>query len=184
MQQNMERPLHFLTTIVLHIHMDPTNSAWWSRCLSKPCGSQSRVIYVPYIWNFGTKMAIALTKIHATKHGTASPFSNYQCISHPYGSNKQCLVIWMSIKALWKSFKSDLFAVDLKFWNWNGNSPDQDPCNKTWNDLSIFQLLLYFTSIWIQQTVVGDLDVYHGPVEVIQEWFICRGLEISELKWQ
>jgi hypothetical protein len=83
MQQNMERHLHFPTTTAFHIHMDPTNSAWWSRCLSKPCGSQSRVIYLLWTWNFGTEIAIALTKIHATKHGTASPFSNYHCISHP-----------------------------------------------------------------------------------------------------
>jgi hypothetical protein len=44
------------------------------------------------------------TKIHATKHGMASPFSNYHCISHPYASNKQCLMVQISIKALWKSF--------------------------------------------------------------------------------
>ena len=93
MQQNMEWPLHFPTTTAFHIHMHPTNSAWSSRCLSRPCGSHSGVIYLPWAWNFGTKMAIAPTKIHATKHGMASQFSNYHCISHPYASNKQCLMV-------------------------------------------------------------------------------------------
>jgi hypothetical protein len=78
-----------------------------------------------------------------------------------------------------------LSAVDLKFWNSNGHSPDQDPCNKTWDGLSIFQLPLHFTSICIQQTVLDGPNVYRGPVEVIQHSgviYICRGLEILELK--
>lgn len=35
----------------------------------------------------------------------ALPFSTYHCcISHPYGANKQCLMVWMSIRGLWESF--------------------------------------------------------------------------------